>query len=309
MRGGANGLPAIARDRPGSLHRRRIRAASMHAAAPLGMRRGQISSTPVAGSILLAPSSARSSRGCCAHARPAPADACRMRHVAWRADAEPRRALLLVDDEAARSLVERCATRGIPAETHLSRPAGAGGPPAGRCSGTTTSATSPTSRSALVRLQHVLRGARRRPSSAGASDARRRARSAILLMPLPGEQHTFGLSMLADFFRRAGWNVWSGAGGAARTWPRWSARNGSTWSASPSASDDRLDEVAAGNPHGPARLAQPRRRRHGRRPAVPGATRTCAAQVGADATARTARTRSLQAERLLVTQDAAATAA
>ena len=32
----------------------------------------------------------------------------------------------------------------------------------------------------------------------------------VLLMPLPGEQHTFGLTMLADFFRRAGWNTWSG---------------------------------------------------------------------------------------------------
>ncbi|WP_158744990.1 B12-binding domain-containing protein [Acidisphaera sp. L21] len=31
-----------------------------------------------------------------------------------------------------------------------------------------------------------------------------------LLVPLPGEQHTFGLSMVFDFFRRAGWNVWSG---------------------------------------------------------------------------------------------------
>ncbi len=31
-----------------------------------------------------------------------------------------------------------------------------------------------------------------------------------LLMPLPGEHHTFGLTMLADFFRRAGWNTWSG---------------------------------------------------------------------------------------------------
>ena len=30
------------------------------------------------------------------------------------------------------------------------------------------------------------------------------------LMPLPGEQHAFGLTMLADFFRRAGWNTWSG---------------------------------------------------------------------------------------------------
>ena len=32
----------------------------------------------------------------------------------------------------------------------------------------------------------------------------------ILLVPLPGEQHTFGLSMVYDFFVRAGWNAWSG---------------------------------------------------------------------------------------------------
>lgn len=31
-----------------------------------------------------------------------------------------------------------------------------------------------------------------------------------VLMPLPGEQHTFGLSMLSAFFTRAGWNTWSG---------------------------------------------------------------------------------------------------
>jgi methanogenic corrinoid protein MtbC1 len=28
-----------------------------------------------------------------------------------------------------------------------------------------------------------------------------------LLMPAPGEQHTFGLSMVAEFFARAGWEV------------------------------------------------------------------------------------------------------
>jgi methanogenic corrinoid protein MtbC1 len=28
-----------------------------------------------------------------------------------------------------------------------------------------------------------------------------------LLLPAPGEQHTFGLSMVAEFFRRAGWDV------------------------------------------------------------------------------------------------------
>ena len=32
----------------------------------------------------------------------------------------------------------------------------------------------------------------------------------VLLVPLPGEQHTFGLLMVAEFLRRSGWNVTSG---------------------------------------------------------------------------------------------------
>ena len=37
----------------------------------------------------------------------------------------------------------------------------------------------------------------------------------VLLVPVPGEQHTFGLTIVAEFFRREGWTVWSGpiAGG------------------------------------------------------------------------------------------------
>ena len=31
-----------------------------------------------------------------------------------------------------------------------------------------------------------------------------------LLVPAPGEQHSFGLAMVSAFFRRAGWSVWSG---------------------------------------------------------------------------------------------------
>ena len=31
-----------------------------------------------------------------------------------------------------------------------------------------------------------------------------------LLVPLPGEDHTFGLSMMFEFFRRASWDAWSG---------------------------------------------------------------------------------------------------
>ncbi len=32
----------------------------------------------------------------------------------------------------------------------------------------------------------------------------------VLLLPIPGEQHTFGLSMVAEFFSRAGWQVAAG---------------------------------------------------------------------------------------------------
>jgi MerR family transcriptional regulator, light-induced transcriptional regulator len=30
----------------------------------------------------------------------------------------------------------------------------------------------------------------------------------VLLVPMPGEQHSFGLIMVAEFFRREGWDVW-----------------------------------------------------------------------------------------------------
>ncbi|MFZ5558094.1 MAG: cobalamin B12-binding domain-containing protein [Pseudomonadota bacterium] len=57
------------------------------------------------------------------------------------------------------------------------------------------------------RLHQVVRefstGAR---PDARAGEQGRRA----LLVALPGEQHTFGLVLLAEFFRRASWDVWSG---------------------------------------------------------------------------------------------------
>ncbi len=36
----------------------------------------------------------------------------------------------------------------------------------------------------------------------------------VLVIPYPGEQHTFGLMMLVEFFRRDGWRVWSGSPGS-----------------------------------------------------------------------------------------------
>ena len=61
----------------------------------------------------------------------------------------------------------------------------------------------------LCRLHDVMRESRRGPA-AGDRYARPQGRRA-LLVPMPGEQHTFGLVMVADFFRRAGWDVWTDA--------------------------------------------------------------------------------------------------
>lgn len=55
----------------------------------------------------------------------------------------------------------------------------------------------------LQRVAHSLRG--NLPEEDEAQAGGRRA----LLVAVPGEQHTFGLSLVAEFFRRAGWSVTS----------------------------------------------------------------------------------------------------
>ena len=119
-----------------------------------------------------------------------------------------------------------------------------------------------------------------------------------LLVPVPGEQHTFGLVMVAEFFRRAGWNVWSGPPasrgelvGIVRR--EWFAVVGFSASC-----DTRLDALAAGihavrrasrNPAigvlvgGPVFVEHPE----------------LATLIGADATAADGRQATFQAESLL----------
>jgi methanogenic corrinoid protein MtbC1 len=59
----------------------------------------------------------------------------------------------------------------------------------------------------LGRLHELLRSL----SNAFQTEADPRPRGLrALLVPVPGEQHSFGLAMVAEFFRRAGWDVWSG---------------------------------------------------------------------------------------------------
>ncbi|MBK1691047.1 cobalamin-dependent protein [Ectothiorhodospira mobilis] len=55
----------------------------------------------------------------------------------------------------------------------------------------------------LCRLQHVLRALGEEMDTVSPGSSGRR----VLLSPVPGEQHTFGLMMVAEFFRREGWDV------------------------------------------------------------------------------------------------------
>jgi MerR family transcriptional regulator, light-induced transcriptional regulator len=57
---------------------------------------------------------------------------------------------------------------------------------------------------AVGRLQRLMRGLSQSFGSEADTPADGRR---ILLIPAPGEQHTFGLSIVAEFFRRAGWEV------------------------------------------------------------------------------------------------------
>jgi len=60
---------------------------------------------------------------------------------------------------------------------------------------------------ALWRLQNAMR--QLSPSFLRSTVTRTNSPRA-LLVPLPGEDNTFGLSMVHEFFCRAGWNAWSG---------------------------------------------------------------------------------------------------
>lgn len=55
---------------------------------------------------------------------------------------------------------------------------------------------------AVSRLQRIMR----RLGESFFNEGNRGGGESILLTIIPGEQHSFGLSMVAEFFRRAGWN-------------------------------------------------------------------------------------------------------
>jgi MerR family transcriptional regulator, light-induced transcriptional regulator len=126
----------------------------------------------------------------------------------------------------------------------------------------------------------------------------RQAGLRVLLLPAPGEQHTFGLSMVMEFFRRAGWDV-DGGPGMSLAEMRALVR------------EDWFDivgfSVSATSGFGPLTGCIRAVRKVSRNPSigvmVGGKVFTehpdLAAQVGADATAEDGRQAPMQAERLL----------
>ena len=118
------------------------------------------------------------------------------------------RMVLLPDDHAARASVEAMRLRGIPVETLFIDLLALAARHLGElweedlCNFADVTV-------GVGRLQQAMRdlspGLVTRPP---AGDQPRR----VLLLPCPGEQHTFGLAMVGDFFRSAGWDV---AGGPA----------------------------------------------------------------------------------------------
>jgi methanogenic corrinoid protein MtbC1 len=128
----------------------------------------------------------------------------------------------------------------------------------------------------------------------GRRDASRR----ILLAPAPGEQHSFGLLIVGEFFRRQGWDVCSGTGASAReivatVRKQWFSMIGFSL-----ASDDRIEPLAAA-------IRDVRRASRNERIGILVGGRVfadrpeLAALVGADATAMDGQQAVLKAETLL----------
>ena len=120
----------------------------------------------------------------------------------------------------------------------------------------------------------------------------------VVLVPLPGETHSFGLSMVYEFFRRAGWNAWTGSVDSPAALRTLVASRSIAVLGFSMACDERMAE---------ARTQIAAVRRASLNPAIaimvggPGFTAdpTLAAAVGADATATDGHNAVLQATALL----------
>jgi methanogenic corrinoid protein MtbC1 len=96
---------------------------------------------------------------------------------------------------------------------------------------------------AVGRLQRIMRSLS--PEFGAASDAALPGRR-VLLVPAPGDQHTFGLSIVAEFFRRAGWEVDGGTAEGGLDPLAWVQRDWFDMVGISVGVDARLDQLKAG---------------------------------------------------------------
>lgn len=120
----------------------------------------------------------------------------------------------------------------------------------------------------------------------------------VLLLPSPGDQHTFGLVMVAEFFRRAGWEVTNCTCATAADLARIVRREEFAVVGLSSSCEDRLDNLSAS-----IKALRGASRNRGVAVMVGGAPFVAhpdwATGVGADATATDARQATIGARKLL----------
>jgi MerR family transcriptional regulator, light-induced transcriptional regulator len=152
---------------------------------------------------------------------------------------------------------------------------------------------------ALGRLQGLLRSlsTSMQPLRKSAGTTR-----AALFAPVPGEQHTFGLAMVCDFFRTSGWTVWGDAPAKAEALLKLVREQAFDIVGFAIGNDRSIESLAT-----LIRAVRAESRTRAVRVLVGGPLLVdrpqIAALVGADATAPDARQAILAAERLVATRD------
>lgn len=94
---------------------------------------------------------------------------------------------------------------------------------------------------ALGRLQQVVRELGQHASPAEAANGHGRA---ALFAPAPGEQHTFGIVIIEEFFRHSGWRTWSELDGSREEIVHAARSHVFDVFGMTASSEDRLDQLA-----------------------------------------------------------------
>jgi methanogenic corrinoid protein MtbC1 len=116
------------------------------------------------------------------------------------------RLLLLPDAESGMAFIERLLARGVTPEALYSGTFAE----AARCLGRMWDEDRCDFAQVTIAVGRLQQAARMISPLFQAAAVSRAGADSVLLLPAPGEQHTFGLLILAEYFQRAGWRVLGG---------------------------------------------------------------------------------------------------